>query len=57
MALSYFRPAPRANRRRPSTSMIVYENGFAQAAVYDLGQFAMSLTLTEFQPVPPKPCP
>ncbi len=40
-----------------STSMVVYENGFAQAAVYDLGEFALRLTLSEFSPLPPKPCP
>ena len=58
MALSYFPPGATGEQTPAfSTSMIVYENGFAQAAVYDLGEFAMSLTLTEFQPVPPKPCP
>ncbi len=58
MALSYFPPGSTGEQMPAfSTSMVVYENGFAQAAVYDLGQFAMRLTLTEFQPIPPKPCP
>ena len=58
MALSYFPPGSNAGEQTPtfSTSMVVYENGFAQAAVYDFGQFAMKLTLTEIQPIPPKPC-
>jgi hypothetical protein len=58
MALSYFPPSSGGEQTPAfSTNMVVYENGFAQAAVYDLGQFAMRLTLTEFQPIPPKPCP
>ena len=58
MSLSYFPPGAGGEQTPAfSTSMIVYENGFAQAAVYDLGLFAMRLTLTEFQPIPPKPCP
>jgi len=59
MAFAYFPPGAAAGEQTPafSTRMVVYENGFAQAAVYDLGQFAMKLTLTEFQPIPPKPCP
>lgn len=57
MSLSYFPPGGGEQMPAFSTSMVVYENGFAQAAVYDLGQFAMRLTLTEFQPIPPKPCP
>jgi hypothetical protein len=58
MAISYFPPGGGGEQMPAfSTSMVVYENGFAQAAVYDLGQFAMRLTLTEFQPIPPKPCP
>jgi hypothetical protein len=58
MGMSYF-PPESGGEQTPafSTSMVVYENGFAQAAVYDLGQFAMSLTLSEFRPIPPKPCP
>ncbi len=56
MALSYFPPGAGEQTPAFSTRMVVYENGFAQAAVYDLGQFAMKLTLTEFQPIPPKPC-
>ncbi len=58
MGLSYF--APRSGGEQTpafSTSMVVYENGFAQAAVYDLGDLAMSLTLSEFSPIPPRPCP
>jgi hypothetical protein len=58
MALSYFPPAASGEQTPAfSTSMVVYENGFAQAAVYDLGQFAMRLKLTEFRPIAPKPCP
>ena len=56
MALSYFPPGGGEQTPAFSTRMVVYENGFAQAAVYDLGQFAMKLTLTEFQPSPPRPC-
>ncbi len=58
MALSYFPPGTGGEQTPAfSTSMVVYENGFAQAAVYDLGDFAMSLKLTEFRPIAPKPCP
>jgi hypothetical protein len=58
MALSYFPPGSSGEQMPAfSTSMVVYENGFAQAAVYDLGQFAMRLKLTEFRPIAPKPCP
>lgn len=58
MALSYFPPGSGGEQTPAfSTSMVVYENGFAQAAVYDLGEFAMSLKLTEFRPVAPRPCP
>lgn len=58
MGMSYFPPASGGEQTPAfSTSMVVYENGFAQAAVYDLGDFAMSLTLSEFSPIPPKPCP
>lgn len=58
MAISYFPPGSGGEQTPAfSTSMVVYENGFAQAAVYDLGAFAMKLTLTEFQPIPPTPCP
>lgn len=58
MGMSYFPPGS-GGEQTPvfSTSMVVYENGFAQAAVYDLGEIAMSLTLSEFSPIPPKPCP
>jgi len=58
MGLSYFPPGSGGEQMPAfSTSMVVYENGFAQAAVYDLGQFAMSLKLIEFSPIAPKPCP
>lgn len=58
MGLSYFPPGSGGEQTPAfSTSMVVYENGFAQAAVYDLGEFAMSLKLTEFRPLKPKPCP
>lgn len=58
MAISYFPPGAGGEQTPAfSTSMVVYENGFAQAAVYDLGEFAMKLTLTEFQPMKPTPCP
>jgi hypothetical protein len=58
MGLSYFPPGSGGEQTPAfSTSMVVYENGFAQAAVYDLGAFAMSLKLVEFSPVAPKPCP
>ena len=58
MGLSYFPPGSGGEQTPAfSTSMVVYENGFAQAAVYDLGQFAMSLKLIEFSPIAPKPCP
>jgi len=58
MALSYFPPGSGGEQTPAfSTSMVVYENGFAQAAVYDLGAFAMRLKLVEFSPVAPKPCP
>jgi hypothetical protein len=58
MGLSYFPPGAGGEQMPAfSTSMVVYENGFAQAAVYDLGQFAMSLKLIEFSPIAPKPCP
>jgi len=58
MSLSYFPPETEGEQTPAfSTSMVVYENGFAQAAVYDLGEFAMSLKLVEFSPIPPKPCP
>lgn len=56
MGLSYFPPGGGEQTPAFSTRMVVYENGFAQAALYDLGQFAMKLTLTEFQPSPPEPC-
>ncbi|HET7714884.1 MAG TPA: DUF1849 family protein [Bauldia sp.] len=58
MALSYFPPGANGEQTPAfSTSMVVYENGFAQAAVYDLGEVAMQLKLIEFSPIPPKPCP
>jgi hypothetical protein len=58
MGMSYFPPGSGGEQTPAfSTSMVVYENGFAQAAVYDLGEFAMSLTLSEFSPIAPKPCP
>lgn len=58
MGLSYFPPGPGGEQMPAfSTSMVVYENGFAQAAVYDLGEFAMSLKLIEFRPLATKPCP
>lgn len=58
MSLSYFPPGSGGEQTPAfSTSMVVYENGFAQAAVYDLGEFAMSLKLVEFRPIPAKPCP
>jgi hypothetical protein len=58
MALSYFPPGSGGEQTPAfSTSMVVYENGFAQAAVYDLGEFAMQLKLIEFRPTEPKPCP
>ena len=57
MALSYFAPSTGEQTPAFSTSMVVYENGFAQAAVYDMGQFAMRLDLTEFQPIASEPCP
>ncbi len=58
MGLSYFPPGLGGEQTPAfSTSMVVYENGFAQAAVYDLGEFAMSLKLIEFSPIAPKPCP
>ncbi|MCB1502358.1 MAG: DUF1849 family protein [Bauldia sp.] len=58
MGLAYFPPG-RGGEQTPafSTNMIVYQNGFAQAAVYDLGEFALRLTLAEFRPLPEKPCP
>jgi hypothetical protein len=58
MALSYFPPGSGGEQTPAfSTSMVVYENGFAQAAVYDLGEIAMQLKLIEFRPTEPKPCP
>ena len=58
MGLSYFPPGSGGEQTPAfSTAMVVYENGFAQAAVYDLGEFAMSLKLSEFRPIAPKPCP
>jgi hypothetical protein len=57
MTLSYFPPGSGEQTPVYSATMVVYENGFAQAAVYDLGTFAMRLRLVEFSPSPPKPCP
>mgnify|MGYP000312142794 CR=1 FL=1 len=58
MGLAYFPPGVGGEQTPAfSTSMVVYENGFAQAAVYDLGEFALRLTLTEFRPLPETPCP
>lgn len=58
MGLSYFPPGSGGEQTPAfSTSMVVYENGFAHAAVYDLGEFAMRLKLVEFSPIAPKPCP
>jgi uncharacterized protein YuzE len=58
MVFSYF-PRGASGDLTPSfaSKAIVYENGFAQAASYDFGEFAMHLTLEEFSPIPPVPCP
>ncbi len=51
MGLSYFPPGSGGEQTPAfSTSMVVYENGFAQAAVYDLGQFAMQPQADRVQP-------
>jgi hypothetical protein len=58
MAFSYY-PSDATGDLTPtfSSRAVVYENGFAQAASYDFGEFALRLKLEEFSPVPPEPCP
>lgn len=56
MTFSYFPPKRGDETPAFSAGLVVYENGFAQAATYDFGLFAMKMTLTEFKPIPPKPC-
>ncbi|MCB1488288.1 MAG: DUF1849 family protein [Bauldia sp.] len=57
MTFSYY-PRDATGDVTPSFSSraVVYENGFAQAASYDFGEFALQLTLDEFSPIPPEPC-
>ena len=58
MGFSYY-PADATGDLTPafSSSAVVYENGFAQAASYDFGEFALRLKLEEFSSIPPEPCP
>ena len=59
MRLSYFPAAEATGEPQPvfAADGVVYENGFTSAAIYDYGQFAFRLTLVEFTPAPPTPCP
>lgn len=58
MVFSYF-PREASGDQTPvfTSTAVVYENGFVQAASYDFGEFAIRLTLEEFSPIPPTPCP
>lgn len=58
MTYSYFAPEGQDSMAPEfSSQAIVYANGFAQAALHDLGPIAMRMTLVEISPIPSKPCP
>jgi hypothetical protein len=58
MQLSYFPPGGTGDQTPAfRSSALVYANGFSPAAHFDYGMFAMVLTLTGFEPLPPEPCP
>lgn len=57
MRFSYFSPGGGGDQTPTfQTEAIIYENGFTLGTVYDFGQFALRLKLSEFKPVAPTPC-